>query len=107
MSPLTTLVARAAATVSMLCLATAATAHPGHGAPDIVHGIEAIAAAPAASGAQGPLALWLALLGAVLLAAGPAADAAGNLLPGGVRRLARPLGWGVLALAALVGFGPF
>ena len=102
-----TLVARTAAALSMLGVAAAAAAHPGHAAPDIVHGIEALAAAPAGHGGLGGVALWLVMLGAVLLAAGPVADAAGKALPGGVRRLARPLGLAALGLAALAAVGPF
>lgn len=108
MRPVSSFLGRAAAAVAMSCLAGLAAAHPGHAAPDIVHDLETLAAAPLADGAGlGAMALWFALIGVALLAAGPAADAAGKTLPGGVRRLARPLGLGALALAALAAFGPF
>jgi hypothetical protein len=80
--------------------AAAVQAHPGHGAPDIIHGLDALAAAPATAGpgALQVLALGLAVAGAVALLIGPVAAAAGRRVAAPILRLSRPLG--VVALLA-------
>jgi hypothetical protein len=82
--------------------AAAVQAHPGHGAPDIIHGLDAMAAAPvtAGPGALQVLALGLAVAGAVALLLGPVAAAAGRRLAPSLLRLSRPLGVAALLAAA-------
>lgn len=93
------------ATLAATLVATAAHAHPGHGAPDIIHGLDGLASAPvpAGSGPLQTLALGLALAGVVVLLLGPVAAAAGRRLPAPLLRLSRPLGWAALTAAAALG----
>ena len=90
--------------VGLCGLVGMAQAHPGHAAPDIIHGIELLAAAAPADNGLGQaraVSLWLALLGAVLIALGPLARRTGGAWTGGMQRLSVPVGL-VCAGASLV-----
>ncbi len=93
--------------VGLCGLVGMAQAHPGHAAPDIIHGLDALAAAATNADAEGqgaahPVSLWLALLGAGLLMWGPVARRAGRELPSGVLRMTRGVGVAMAACAVVL-----